>query len=1046
MKTMHTDTRPAAHWYTELRAVQSLGSSSDRPGSLAGLAAARRKNLGQFFTGDDLAALVWQLGVAGPSAGLNRKVSILDNSVGSARLLQFADPDKHYIAGCDVHGPTITALIDAAESHGLDCDLVAAGMESIRPSGFDVALINPPFSLALDSATLQPYSCTTYGRFGPSSAAISHAYALHQALDAARLVVAILPSTYARECFNRPTAEMTGRLRAIIDLPAGSFSHEGTQVSVSLLVFGEEPSATAPRDLKLLSLADRLPCLDMVLPERGSRPRPISTTSDDSSEPSITGPVTGNREVRIVHRGRQIYLKFKCAFMQAKVLNHVLVGPVRPMENHRYPKGVRFQGQGKLDVEVMLLQPDPMGCLRQLEAMVADMGGVPNTCASLRNYLVKRIRRHARESTPFGHVVKGDVQASDAGKALARRKRLLDPAVWGSPLIKAGDSVDLSKLDSGDYLVTVKGSSATMREDQLLADFELPRQSSDSGWSVASPPRAEAFPQLAHSIACHLRASGAADVASWDYQLEDMVEIHMGRNALAAWRMGCGKGRLAIALALAGGRHNAIVVESHLIDELLDQLRESNVDPGLWQVITKAGHCEQLRRINIISYNRLRMELTPGAGRRTFASRLRRRFSWVISDEVHLLRNTETAQSRALMQLSPRRRVGMTGTPIANYVQNVLPVVQWVYGDGTALQPFGRRRAYLEQRLWTSMSASVRGVDEFANRHVVTEWVTRAWEDGMQVGAKRQVPKIAQLDRLRAWSAPLLKRRHETEPMVAAHFHVPEPTVYTTTLDWDDAHLAHYIKVADEFANWFRDAYKDASNQGRNLNLIALLARIGAVERACNIPQRASTSKVRVLPYAGLTSKQRYVLDRLATLTEQGHKTVCYVDGPTAVRLFVAELAKRGIEAVPFHGDEPIKARTRRMNERFRKGPAPVLVASRDTIQNGFNLWQADRAILACRSWTHTQEDQLMRRLLRPQQTRDVEIELVNMRGSIDEYQAQMTQMKGDCAGAALDFLTPSTDNDEFIHLDQILNRMVADLAERSGFEAHEYRKQLQAA
>src|SRR5690606_458211 len=159
----------------------------------------------------------------------------------------------------------------------------------------------------------------------------------------------------------------------------------------------------------------------------------------------------------------------------------------------------------------------------------------------------------------------------------------------------------------------------------------------------------------------------------------------------------------------------------------------------------------------------------------------------------------------------------------------------------------------------------------------------------------------------------------------------------------------------------------------------------------------------------------------------------------------VRELAKRGIEAVPFHGELSIKNRTRDMNARFRNGDAPVLVASKDTIQNGLNLWQANRGIFAARSWGHTQEEQMMRRLLRPQQYRDVHFEFVNLRGSIDEYQAQMVAMKGDTAGAALDFLTPEMDA-SFIHLDQILDQFVEGLAERAGLNNSEFRDQLKAA
>ncbi|MFS8981339.1 hypothetical protein PO002_44470 [Cupriavidus necator] len=41
--------------------------------------------------------------------------------------------------------------------------------------------------------------------------------------------------------------------------------------------------------------------------------------------PAITGPVTSQKRVRISHDGRRIVLGFDCGFLEAMVLNRVLV-------------------------------------------------------------------------------------------------------------------------------------------------------------------------------------------------------------------------------------------------------------------------------------------------------------------------------------------------------------------------------------------------------------------------------------------------------------------------------------------------------------------------------------------------------------------------------------------------------------------------------------------------------------------------------------------------------------------------------------------------
>jgi len=82
--------------------------------------------------------------------------------------------------------------------------------------------------------------------------------------------------------------------------------------------------------------------------------------------------------------------------------------------------------------------------------------------------------------------------------------------------------------------------------------------------------------------------------------------------------------------------------------------------------------------------------------------------------------------------------------------------------------------------------------------------------------------------------APFIKRRVKQEPDVARYVKTPEARVSVVNIDWSDAHLSYYLKVADQFAQWFRDAKRKAGANECNLNLIALLARIGAVETACN--------------------------------------------------------------------------------------------------------------------------------------------------------------------------------------------------------------------
>jgi hypothetical protein len=49
---------------------------------------------------------------------------------------------------------------------------------------------------------------------------------------------------------------------------------------------------------------------------------------------------------------------------------------------------------------------------------------------------------------------------------------------------------------------------------------------------------------------------------------------------------------------------------------------------------------------------------------------------------------------------------------------------------------------------------------------------------------------------------------------------------------------------------------------------------------------------------------------------------------------------------------------------------------------------------------------------------------------SIDEYQAQMVEFKKDAANAGLDYGEPTTNTENFLHMDHIFSEFCSDLTE----------------
>lgn len=1066
-------------WYSPLRALESRGQQAKRPGSLAGLHEARREHWGQFFTPDDLAGFMWRIVEPAMDTAIQRdggRVAILDNSVGTGRLLQFADPEKHVLAGVDVDGRAVEALSEAAGAAGFRCVFEVAGMEDISVSGFGVALINPPFSVQLSSPHLEPYSCTSFGRFGPHSSAVSHAYALRQAFEAAEIVCAVLPTTFAREVLNDP--EYCPHLAAVFEIAGPAFKAQGTQVSTAVVVLSQMREFDAPHVETIHDLSATPPDLGLtcVADPRASYHR-LRVRYADYDTPSITLPVTGDNTVRVVHDRRRIHLKFNCGLTQARVMNAILRARVEEESDpkHRYAKGVHYTGQGVLDVEVHLMQPDPMASFEQFIDEIRAAGGEPDVCPGLRGYLRRRIREYARESAKFGHVIwdpNGGATDQDIVKAKARETHVVDSSVWGSPVVMKDQEVTFTRIVTEEgprFEYTARGKTYRLTLDELNDRFNVrdALQKVEGEWRRIYPQLDAHFPEIAAQVRHRIRALGIDKWLSFGYQIDDLVEFFIKpRGGVAAWMMGLGKARLALALALiGGGKHNLIVVEAGLLDEmgkeldkvgqvlkrnehgetLSEELRrevvELGIDPSLVKFIEKPEDLDDLRKINIISYERLRLAL-PGK-RRTYAQKLRRRIHTLVADEGGVVRNLDTAQTRALYAVSAKKRFILDGTAIANYPRDILPLLVWVSGDCTAAQPYGFRGSFMEPRLRNSMLYAKRAVDAFKDKFVTFEWVSNEFAEKLQdgTGAKREIPRIQNLDAYRDLLGAHVKRRVRTEPDVAAHIKIPQPMrPGPTYVEWDDAHLAHYLRVADDFAEWFIKSKEGADRKGRNMNLIAVLARIGAVEFALNYPQHDLNG---FGSYQPLTSKQRYIVDRMTELAEAGHKGILYVKSPAAAEMFVRLVRERGVDAIPYHGGMNKKARARLLDERYRFGSASWLVGTLGVTQKGLNLPMADRVLMGCRDWTYKTEAQAIDRTARPEQLNQVIVEDVHLPGSLDDYQAQMTAHKKDAFHAGLDWATPQKFEDEFLHLDTILERFCRNLEEIRGIESCKLREYL---
>lgn len=1015
-------------WLNRALQVNSKGLSAKKARRLADLHTRRNTTQSQYYTPAWIAKNLWALLTPSLYIWMEEKtrISVFDNSVGNGRLLADAPVERCYLYGCDTDERCIDALSQDAAAANIHHEFVHTGMEALTARDFDLAIINPPFSLNLQSPLMEPYPCTCFGKYGPHTSANSHEYALDQALDAASVVVALLPVSMRERCYRDP------RLVAEYILPADSFKFEGAQVRTALYFFDSHPSAD-PGCQYAVTQEGNWPALPtLTLKSRNNRDPVFRAGGVDYSAPVISTPVTHNKTVTLHHHNRKLILKFQCGLTQAKIMNALLEDVTLHQVGHRYPKNINYIGDGKLLLDVYLLQPDPQAAFNQTLQIIRDAGGDPVVSPTLQGYWKKLLKRHLRAALPYRHVIK---TANNPTLTLTtKRGMLLEQGNVKSPALKKGHRLE-AIARGGEYDITYQGWSVTYRRDQLQQLFSFDDgvdERADAQWQVIHEGLPHHFPEL-NTHYQHLIQQVGIDWL-WPYQEFSLIEQLMRPyGGIAGWQPGTGKARLAIAMGLCSSGCALVALESGLLKEMVRELDKIQLSHDQWQVLHHNCDRPSLKSINFVTYNTLKKKDRQG---RTLAQRLRRAFHTVIADEGGILSNPDSQQSRAVVRLAPKRLYVLDGSPIGSYPRDLMPLAQATVGGGVAHQPYALHNGpYLTSQMYKTASMCQRGVDAFRDKHVVLEWATNEFNDDLRQGAKREIPKINHLPEFRRWLAPFVQRRLRKEPDVAPYAGCPDPEKSIHLINWDREHLAHYLDTSVNFAHWYTTLLRARQMEGKGINLVAILARLNEVIAAANHPHVKGKNTRKT--YTKLTSKQRYAIKRIENHVHAGRKTILYAKSPKLIQRLHAELEKRGIRAIAFHGEFPIDQRIPEL-DKFRYGSYEVLLSSW-VGQRGLNIPEAKAVLFYNRHWTADVEEQALDRTQRPEQNVAVQVEYLHLRGSIDEYMAQIVNWKESAADAALDWGDGATDSDVFHHMDAVLANFCRDTLNMSIHDASKY-------
>ncbi|MFJ6385559.1 SNF2-related protein [Kitasatospora sp. NPDC092039] len=344
---------------------------------------------------------------------------------------------------------------------------------------------------------------------------------------------------------------------------------------------------------------------------------------------------------------------------------------------------------------------------------------------------------------------------------------------------------------------------------------------------------------------------------------------------------------------------------------------------------------------------------TYGLVQRDLAALRAIRWRRVVADEAQHIKNTGTAQSRAIRALPvTRHRIALTGTPVENRLAELHAVLD--FANPGLLGP----------------------AERFKERYAIP------------VELHRSPERTAELRRR---TAPFVLRRLKSDPAVAAELPAKQEMTVWCNLTAEQAGLYQAV-VADLLRRV--EGIRGVERRG------TVLAAIGKLKQVCNHPAQLLHDGSAV---GGRSGKVARLAELLEEALAEGDRTLVftqYAEFGTMLRPYLER--RLGEEVLHLHGGVS-RAHREELVERFQSPDGPrVFLLSLRAGGTGLNLTAANQVIHLDRWWNPAVEEQATDRAFRIGQRRDVQVRRLVCVGTVEERIDELLAAKRSLAEAVV--------------------------------------------
>lgn len=500
---------------------------------------------------------------------------------------------------------------------------------------------------------------------------------------------------------------------------------------------------------------------------------------------------------------------------------------------------------------------------------------------------------------------------------------------------------------------------------------------------------------------------------AWD----SVAECGTKQDNLLAWDGGTSKSRASLALAdyyLSQGADRIIIVGllKHVRDTWTeDQLPKLELFNERWgkhyweQWIDKSDKPSFTKPVICVSLDFMKR---MSAAQKEFLKKAARN-AVIILDEVYVIANTETAQTKATFELlEGKHHIGLSGTPFRGHPSTAWAILNWIFRSGSVAFPnYSMLRQGGRQRF----------NDDFSTFAVADDQT------------RKRVPVLKNADKFYQMCLPLLSVRRRSEPELQAILGTASVGVRHHALDFDTEHKALYESLLEQFADWY-EAMLLARGEPTKILENEILVKLGVLIRATSQPWKLRPDELEeatgmdvgiqwdfpIYPRKA-TNLQQWVIDQAVQDVRDGRQAIIGARHVAPLELCHELLGAHGIRVGLFTGSTKNRIDLLR---KFENKELDIMCCTFGVAAESLNqLGGATRAYVLEPDWVPSTVKQFEWRTVRGLVAESPISTRLTISGSVFEYMYDWGDLKDGAVAAGIHGKKQNVTGDDILDLQQ---------------------------